>query len=213
MNMSIKKRMALGAGAIATVAAVGTLVAGVTFGFFSATTGSNGNNTFTAGNVTLDTPVVSTCTVGPMVPGDSSTGYATTPGGQTDARTAACTVSVDYTGNVPAYIGLDLATSGTGLYDQTANGLQFQISDGTGSYATSGVLNGGSDLYVSTDPGTGSTNHTFTVNYALPTSADNSYQGKTTTLTLTVHAVQQGNNGNTTGCAAGAVCAGISTWS
>ena len=36
MKMSIKKRLALGAAAVATVGAAATLVAGVTFGLFSA---------------------------------------------------------------------------------------------------------------------------------------------------------------------------------
>jgi hypothetical protein len=187
-------------------------MAGVTFGLFSASTPAQ-SNTFTAGTVTLDTPVSVPCAVGPMVPGDSSTGYSPAPTGQTDAKTASCTFSVNYTGNVPGFVAVDLAASGTGLYDATANGLQFQIKDNNGgSYATGGVLNGGSNLFVSSDPA-GTTLHTFTVDYALPTASPNSYQGKNTTLTLTVHAVQAGNNGSASGCTAGHVCAGITAWS
>jgi predicted ribosomally synthesized peptide with SipW-like signal peptide len=212
MNMSIKKRMALGAGAIATVAAVGTLVAGVTFGFFSASQTAD-PSTFTAGTVTLQNPASASCTINPMVPGDSSTGYAPTPAGQTDPQTAACTFDVDYIGTVPAYLAVDLSTTGTNLYDGTATGLQFQIADNNGgSYATAGVLNGGNNLFVDQDAA-GTTHHTITVNYALPTTAGNSYQGLNTTLHMTVHAVQAGNNGTSAGCTAGAVCSGISTWS
>ena len=53
MKMSLKKRFALGAAAVATVGAVATLVAGVTFGLFSATTGPTTTTPFTAGTVTL----------------------------------------------------------------------------------------------------------------------------------------------------------------
>lgn len=212
MNMSIKKRMALGAGAIATVAAVGTLVAGVTFGFFSATQ-TAGPSTFTAGTVTLQNPVSASCTINPMVPGDSSTGYASTPAGQTDPQTAACTFDVDYIGTVPAYLAVDLATTGTNLYDGSLTGLQFQIADNNGgSYATAGVLNGGDNLFIDQDAA-GTTHHTITVNYALPTTAGNSYQGLNTTLHMTVHAVQAGNNGTSAGCVAGAVCGTIPNWS
>jgi hypothetical protein len=212
--MSIKKRLALGAGAVATVGAVATLVAGVTFGLFSATqTGST--NTFTAGTVTLTNPVNVSCTVGPMAPGDSSTGYTPVPAGQTDPQTAACTFAVTYGGNLPAYLGVDAAVGGTSLYDGTGSGLQFQISDGPTSYATGGVLNGTSDLLVSTTPdaASSSTLHTLTVNYALPTASPNSYQGKSTTLTLTIHAVQSGNNNFVGGCTAGHTCGVAANWS
>jgi hypothetical protein len=215
MSMSFKKRLALGAGAVATVGAVATLVAGVTFGFFSSSQ-TAAPSTFTAGTVTLLNPVSAACNVSPMVPGDSSTGYNPAPAGQTDTPTAACTFDVDYVGTAPAYVAVDLSTSSTSLaplYDGTSNGLQFQIKDNAGgSYTTTGVLNGGTNLFVAKDPA-GTTHHTITVNYALPTTAGNSYQGLNTTLHMTVHAVQAGNNGNTTGCAAGAVCTGISTWS
>src|ERR1022692_2034197 len=96
MNMSIKKRMALGAGAIATVAAVGTLVAGVTFGFFSATSPTQ-TNSFTAGTVTLSQTADATCPVINIVPGDHGT----------------CTFTAQYTGSVAADLGLDVSVTGT----------------------------------------------------------------------------------------------------
>jgi hypothetical protein len=212
--MSIKKRLALGAGAVATVGAVATLVAGVTFGLFSASQ-TGATNTFTAGTVTLTNPVNASCTISPMAPGDSSAGYTPVPAGQTDPQTAACTFAVTYGGNLPAYLGVDAAVGGTGLYDASATGLQFQIGDGTTSYATGGALNGTSNLLVSTTPDAANSSkvHTFTVNYALPTASPNSYQGKNTTLTLTVHAVQSGNNNFVGGCTAGQSCGVAANWS
>ena len=56
MKMSIKKRLALGAAAVATVGAAATLVAGVTFGLFSATRQRPTQTAaFQAGTVTLGT--------------------------------------------------------------------------------------------------------------------------------------------------------------
>jgi len=153
-----------------------------------------------------------------MVPLDSSVGWAGNPvAGQTDTPTAACTFTVQNTSDVPAYIGLQLdASGGTNLYDATANGLQFQVSDGTTSYTTSGILNdsGGlstNPLYVGKDTAGGT--HTFTVNYFMPNSATaNNYQGKTTTLKLTVYAVQAGNNGSA-GTPGFNTNAGLISWS
>jgi hypothetical protein len=207
-----KKRLLIGASAISGFSAGAMLLAGTTFGFFSAATNPQ-SNSFTAGTVTLSTPVSVPCTITNLVPGDQTSGYTPANPNQTNAAVAQCTFSVNYTGSVPAFIGLDLATSGTGLYDSTSNGLQFQIKDNNGgTYATGGVLNGGSNLFVASDPG-GTTAHSFTVDYALPSSAPNSYQGLNTTLTLTVHAVQAANNGSASGCTAGHVCAGIHNWS
>jgi predicted ribosomally synthesized peptide with SipW-like signal peptide len=211
-----KKRLFLAAATLASVGAVVALATGVTFGLFSASQTSSGSS-FTAGTVALppgDT-VDTTCTVSPMVPGDSSTGYLPVPTGQTDTKTAACTFSVEYTGNVPAFIGIKLTSGGTGLYDGTANGLQYEISDGSASYATAGVLNSTTqELYVSTDAASSDTVHTFTVNYALPnTNADNGYQGETATLGIAVSAVQAGNNGTAAACTAGSTCPGITAWS
>ena len=211
--MFSKKRLLIAASGLATIASIAALATGITFGLFSANSGPQ-NNSFTSGTVTLGTPVSAPCTVSNMVPGDDSTGYTPDPSARTDSQTAACTFTVTYSGNVPAYIGLGLATSGTNLYDGTATGLQFQISDGSASYTTSGAINtntASDPLYVSTDS-PGASAHTFTVNYALPLSAGNTYQNKSTTLTLTVYAVQSGNNG-TGVCTAGSQCAHVTSWS
>jgi predicted ribosomally synthesized peptide with SipW-like signal peptide len=213
-----KKRLLIAVGTLASVGAAVTLVTGVTFGLFSASSTSTPANTFTAGTVTLTSPATTQCTVGPMAPGDSSTGYSPTPLGQTDTETASCTFAVTYSGTLPAFLGVSFTQGGTGLYDATTSGLQYQIKDGTTSYTTSGVLNtnsSSSPLLVSktADAGSSNTVHTITVNYALPTASPNAYQGLTSTLSITVSAVQAGNNGSTSACTAGLQCAGITSWS
>jgi hypothetical protein len=239
--LSIKKRLALGAGAIATVAAVGTLAAGVTFGLFSATTPTQ-TNTFTAGTVTLTQPVSTHCSVTNLVPGDQTSGYTIANAGQTNGAVEKCVMTVTYGGSVPAFLALDLTVSGTagtsqqayapgntgltptavtGLYDGTANGLQVQLTDSNAtSYwsgtsvngaAFAGPANALADLLASKSITNGQS-VTFTVDYALPTGASNAYQNAGSTITMIAHAVQAGNNG-TAVCTLGHTCPGISAWS
>jgi predicted ribosomally synthesized peptide with SipW-like signal peptide len=219
-----KKRLLIAVGTLASVGAAVTLVTGVTFGLFSASSTSTPANTFTAGTVTLGGPPATVqCVINPMAPGDSSTGYSPLPSGQNDTKTAACTFAVKYTGTLPAWLGVSFTTGGTGLYDGLGmGGLQYQItSDGGTTYTTAGgALNPNSSsnpLLVSTTPDAGgsSTLHTITVNYALPTTGanSNSYQGLTATLSITVSAVQSANNGDASACTAGSRCAGITSWS
>lgn len=215
MRMSMKKRLALGAAAATTVAAAGTLIAGFTFGLFSASE-SSGANSFTAGTVTVGTgtPASVTCTISTMVPGDSSAGAPT--GSKADAT---CTYNVTYTGSASAWLGVNVAvTAGTpALYDTTATGLQVYLKDASTSYAsgTSYKQEGGaaatlpsnattSNLLVSTSPATTGTTVSFSLDYALPTSETT--QGGSTTVTLTFHAVQSGNNALPADCAAGQQC-------
>jgi len=141
-----KKRLLLVGGAVTTIGAAAALLAGATFGFFSSAGTSSGSNTFTAGQVVVGldpggTQV--TCAIGPMSPGDT----------QAKSGNVACKYDVKYTGNVNAYMALDLSITGSsgspiaipygsttaptaaqGLYDGTSNGLQFNISDGTNTY-------------------------------------------------------------------------------
>jgi hypothetical protein len=63
------------------------------------------------------------------------------------------------------------------------------------------------------DAANSNTVHTITVNYALPTASPNSYQGLSTTLTLTVHAVQSSNNAFVGGCTVGNTCGVAANWS
>ena len=231
MKFHGKKRLLLAAGALAATGAVATLVAGSTFGFFSATTPTV-SNTVTAGTVTLAQSAVSSCTITKVQPGDSGS----------------CSLTVTYNGTVSAgaYLGVDLGISGTagspvqayaagnagttpaaapGLYDGTANGLQLSLVDSqtspvtymSGTSVNGSNFNGASpsvnDLLVNTSPAATGFATTFTLSWSLPTSANNAYQGASSTVTILVHAVQAGNNGNTTGCTAGDTCAGIGTWS
>jgi predicted ribosomally synthesized peptide with SipW-like signal peptide len=239
-----KKRLAFAAGLLATVGAIGTLVAGVTFGLFSATTPTQ-SNTFTAGTVTLTQPVSTSCAITKLVPGDQTTGYIpANAGGQTNTAVAQCKLQVTYGGTVPANLGLDVAVTGTagspvqayapgntgltptaapGLYDGTSNGLQVELTDSIDytSYWSGTTVNGGAfagpassinDLLVAKAALNG-TSVTFTVDYALPTAANNAYQSAASTITLTAHAVQSGNNGDTNLCTLGHTCAGITGWS
>jgi hypothetical protein len=216
------------ASGITAIAAVGTLVAGLTFGIFSAVSPSQ-TNTFTAGTVTLGTPTSVSCAIGAttsptgpaMEAGDTSTGFTLfTPAG-TDAP---CTFQIQYTGTIGAFIGVTLVATTTttpGLYNPppaTNGGLQFQITDDTGTSYTdaTGLIHTNTatplaPLFVNDDATT--TTHTFTVNYGLPLNATNTYQGKETTLTLTVYAVQDSNNGSATGCTKGQQCPAITAWS
>jgi predicted ribosomally synthesized peptide with SipW-like signal peptide len=217
--MSIKKRLALGAGAVASVGAAATLIAGVTFGLFSATE-TGATNSFTAGTVTvgLDSPASVTCTITNMVPGDSST---TAPIG--NAADPTCTYNVKYTGSAKAWLGVDVAVAngGTTLYDGSNTGLQLFLKDAANTYLTSTATNtavpsgsgttykaqttgtatslpaaGISNLLVDSTAGgssTGTVSH-LNVDYALPLGSGNGYQAGSVTVTLTFHAVQAGNN-------------------
>jgi len=146
-----KKRLALVGGAVTTVGAGAALIAGATFGFFSSAGVGSGSNTFTAGTVVVGldpggTQV--TCGIGPMSPGDT----------QAKSGNVACRYDIKYTGNVNAYMALDLTITGApgspieipygsgsaptakqGLYDGSSTGLQFTIADGTPTTYMSGV--------------------------------------------------------------------------
>ena len=217
MAMSMKRRLALGAAGATAVGAVATLVAGFTFGLFSATE-SSGANTFTTGTVSVGagSPASVTCTISNVVPGDSSAGAST--GSKADTT---CTYNVKYTGSAPAYLAVDVAVANgtTALYDGTATGLQLYLKDGTPtSYVngTSFTQQGGgsaalsagttSNLLVSTSAASTGTAVNFSLDYLLPAAAGNSYQGGSATVTLTFHAVQSGNNPLPGTCAAGQQC-------
>ncbi len=223
MRMSVKKRFALGAGATATVGAVATLAVGVTFGLFSASA-SSGANTFTAGTVTVGdgTPVSVSCNVQNMVPGDSSSGAPS--GSHADGP---CSYNVKYTGSANAYLAVDVAVGNgpTKLYDSSATGAQLYLKDGSSTYVNgtsftqevggSASLPAGSstpNLLVSTTPATTGTAVSFSLDYAVPATAGNGYQGGNSTVTLTFHAVQAGNNPVPSDCAAGHQCNASSTF-
>lgn len=261
--MSIKKRLALGAGAVATVGAVATLVAGVTFGLFSSTI-TNGASTFTAGTVTLSNVASTTCTVGNVNPGDSTSGYTASMGNNSTGST--CTLQYSYSGTSYAWLALDVtytqtagspqvpytqttAPTAADLIDGSANGLQLLVKDSAGSGTTlitghqytndanpNALANlptgnsGVNDILLNTSStSTKSQGGTISLDWFLPNDgvASNAYQAATTTVTLTVHAVQTDNDptaGNTSqtapvtvgnSCIIKAACVGgeIPNWS
>jgi len=241
MEKFSRKRLALVGAAVTTVGAAAALIAGATFGFFSSAGVGSGSNTFTAGTVVVGldpggTQV--TCAIGPMSAGDT----------QAKSGNVACKYVIKYTGNVNAYMALDLAITGApgspieipygsvsaptaaqGLYDGTANGLQFTITDGTATYMSGVQYNNqagtattltpvtGSasvaDLLVNTTPVTNGATKTLTVNYTLPTTAGNAYNLATSSIVLRIHAVQADNNTVTAGCVAGNLCSSGMAWS
>ncbi len=241
MGFMSKKRLLLTAGGMTTVAAAGMLVAGTTFGLFSAVSTSQ-SGTFTAGTVTLSQPAAMTCTIGPLVPGDN---------------TGTCAFDVTYGGNVSANLALDVTTAGTGgtspttpqysgtpdyasgapaLFDGTAHGLQLTVKDGTTTLVNgvsykdttgtskdlqggtpplangSGAASGGvNDLLLSSAEAPSGPAHHIVVSWSLPSAADNSYQAATSTLTLLVHAAQSSHN-SAAACTVGNQCT-ASLWS
>jgi len=221
-----KKRLALVAGSVTAAGAVATLVAGTTFGLFSATPVSSTANTFTTGTVSIGSPaaVDANCSPTNMVPGDQSANYVGTNTGHTNTSLATCEFAVQYTGSAPAYIGLSTARNGVGTVDDE---LKWEIISATtnteptqpGAYTTAGAINANSDInpmYVATDAGSGvggQKTYYFWVDYLLPSSVTDQSptQGS---LTLKVSAVQAGNNGSGV-CTQGAQCVGtgIGAWS
>jgi hypothetical protein len=238
MRSRTTKRVAKGAAALASLGAGASLVAGVTFGFFSSAGHVSGGNTFTAGVVSFGSPVSTTCAISPMAPGDASTGWS--PAG----ANATCTYQVTYSGNVPALLGLDLTISGvagspvvpyggatpaaaSGLFDGTSTGLQVLVTDTAsttflnnttyknqaGSPVALSSSSSVAGLLVSRTPFTNGGADTITVNFKLPASASNAYNLASSTIVLLIHAVQSDNNALPVGCAAGNVCSAGFNWS
>jgi predicted ribosomally synthesized peptide with SipW-like signal peptide len=186
-----KKRLLIAASGLTALGAAGAMVAGVTFGLFSSTPTSE-SNSFTAGTVTLSSDATGVCTIPTLVPGDSGT----------------CTFVATYSGNVPAFVGLDTASTGALLAGTTP--LSITITDQT----TAVYANTGTNLFVASDSAAPTnTVHTFTVTWSMPLTAGNSYEGETAQVVLTAHAVQSAHNGSSSGCAAGSACPGILLWS
>ena len=182
---------------------------------------TNSADSFTAGTVTVGNgPTSTTCSVTELAPGDSSTGY-----GSGSVDKVRCTFNVEYTGSLPAYLGVDvnLLNGGTALYTGAADGLQMNIAadgvpviTGTSFKNQSGVstpVEAGSavnNILLSTTPVNTGETVTFTVDYLLPLAAPNSLQGGSASVQLTFHAVQSANQ--TTSCVAGRQCTTV-VWS
>jgi len=232
------KRAARTAAAFASLGAAVTFVSGVTLGLFSSAGRVSGGNTFTAGVVSIGSPVATSCAINPMSPGDASTGWS--PAG----TNATCTYQITYSGNVPAFLGLDLTITGVagtpvapyggttpsaaaGLFDGTANGLQVLVTDSApatflnnttyknqaGSPVSLSSSSSVTGLLVSRTPVTNGGSDTITVNFKLPASASNAYNSASSTIVLLIHAVQSDNNALPAGCVAGSVCSSGFNWS
>jgi hypothetical protein len=190
---------------IGLAAALGAVVAGVTFGYLSASGSGSGSASTGGVAVSINAPATHTCTYTALVPGNL-TGSAT------------CALSVTYTGSISAFMSLTVAVQskagpgGHTLYDGSGNaGLTLSISDGhhaftvpTGAGTTGGSCPVGftcwttaNDLavwYSGTAPNLTFTSAspavTWTVTPLFPKTVGNTYQGATAALTLTAQAVQ-----------------------
>lgn len=196
-----KRRIVALAATFTLIGAILALGAGMTFGLFSSNLGLLPQGVFNAGTVTLNQTnpeATVNCTVNTVAPGDSGN---------------ACTMAVDYTGSLPAYIGVQLVGGGYlynhenmqfGVIDPNNAGWASMTYEPTSATSPSVIFDGPAT------PGTPTPQTTdLTIGYSLPTSADNNGQGQQGTVTVTVFAVQQAhNNLPAAGCAPGVFCAG-----
>lgn len=169
------KRLSLSIGGAALIV---SLVAGATFALFGANTG-NGENRFTAGTVTLDTPVSTVVDVPAMVPGDNG----------------ARIYSVKYTGNVPAWMSLDATLTATADGDLVdCDPGKFVVAVSKGGPATALTSGNYALVQVFPTPVNPGDTTTFHIRYSLDRSAGDGCQGQSARLTLIARAVQATNN-------------------
>ena len=218
-----RKKRLVALAALVGLGALGAGVLAITSALFSDTT-SGSTNLINSGTVTVgpgSAPSV-VCAVTNLVPGDSSSGHSL----GSKARTQ-CKYSVKYTGTAPAYLAVDLsvAAGATPLYTNDSVGLRWLIRDGSTTYVNGHQYTDQDDvlhaivagtpvanLLVSTTPASTGDEVVFTVDYLLPNTSGNAYQGGSTSVQLTFHAVQSGNQTLPAACAAGQQCAGL-VWS
>ena len=221
MKTSRKRPLALLGGGLAAIGAVGALTLGMTLSLFS-DSDTSAANTFVAGTVEVGPDGASTtCTVGQIMPGDSSSNFGDGSGTMTP-----CTYNVVYTGTAPGWLAVDVLVNGgsPNLFTGSSGGLQFRVradgvttimngttfADSAGSETT--VVSGStvSDILVSGAPAVTNDTVQFNIDYLLPLLAPNTLQGGTAEITLTFHAVQSANQPIGT-CQAGRQCLDI-TW-
>lgn len=165
------KRLYLGLLAVAAIAVLTTVA---TLALFSASATTE-TATYTTGTVTLGTPSTRLTTVSGLAPGDSGSS----------------TYTIQYTGSLSAWLGLDTSLSGTLTTCDGGGRLTVSISDGTNSYSSNAT-----DQVVGAAAVAGGTTKAFTVSHSLASGAGNDCQDKTATISLTVKAVQARNNTN-----------------
>ena len=225
-KMSHKRRLLTAAGSFVALVAVSSLTMIATFGLFSASAGPE-TDTLSAGTVQFAPGSPQSCTFTGMLPGGTL---------QT------CQVTMTYTGTAPAWLGLDLfvaTESGAqvgaeNLYNPGASDNPMNLSVTSSSptatfanptttvscpssgfdgndYSTFNTCYEVDNELVSVSAVTsGST--TFTITGSLPANSGTSYQNGTAVVVVRPHVVQSDNNGDTSLCTAGSVCAGIG-WS
>jgi hypothetical protein len=202
------RRRLLSLPALLALLAIG---AAITYAYFTGLPGT-ATGQATVGTLTIGTPVEHTCTVVNVAPGDATAGWvsqnstgAVDPANGTEG---VCTFQVAYTGNVPAYFGLDLAITGAGnggngLYDGTASGLQFLVHDTDAPntifanghpFAAAGGSASATHLLVNSTPLTTGAPVTIAVDYYLPSGAGNAYEAASSALSLTLRAAPSANN-------------------
>ncbi|MFZ5815198.1 MAG: TasA family protein [Bacillota bacterium] len=168
----LAKRISLSLLAIAMVSLV---VSASSFALFSAQSG-NADNTFTAGTVTLGTPVTDFMAINNIAPGDAGTR----------------SYSIEYTGSLDAWIGISTASSGDLFSCDGGGKFNVTLSDGVNTYSSNaanqvvGVFTPGQDLNL-------------TMNWALDLAAGNDCQGDGASVSLMVKAVQYRHNDNGSG--------------
>jgi spore coat-associated protein N len=174
MNQMLAKRISL---SLLAIGAVSVVVSAASFALFSAQT-SNQQNTFSSGTVAFGAPSHNIVNVSNIAPGDKAT----------------YNYSVQYTGSLDAWLGIDASFTGDLLSCDAANSLQAAISDGRKTFTSSTSAT----QVLGTAPV--STGHTvnLTVDWELPLAAGNSCQGKSAAIAFTVKAVQSRNNTNAT---------------
>jgi len=122
------RRRILAVGFVAAIAAAAFVAVGAAFGFLSATT-PTASTSGSAGTVTLSSNATSTCSAADLLPGQSA---------------GPCTLAATYTGNSPAYLGLDVivatkaGSGGTPLFNpsDSTNDLQISVRDDQSSSVT-----------------------------------------------------------------------------
>lgn len=221
MNINIKRPLALFGGGLAAIGAVGVLTLGATLSLFS-DSDTSATNTFVAGTVQVGPNGASTtCTVGQIMPGDSSSSF----GSGSQAMTP-CTYNVVYTGTAAAWLAVDVLINGAApnLFTGSSSGLQYRVrADGVTSIVNGTTFANASGTATSIVSGTAVTNILvndtpaitndtlqFDIDYLLPLLAPNTLQGGTAEITLTFHAVQSANQ-PIGSCQAGRQCLDI-TW-
>lgn len=173
------KRLSL---SLLIIGVLALLVSATSTALFSESTAPE-SATFTAGTVDLGSSTTNLTSISNIVPGDSGT---------------AGTYSVEYTGDVPAWLGLDASISGD-LVTCDGGHLNVTIDDG---HSPAHVLHAGEPSlldHVILGPANPGDTVTIKVDYALGIDAGNPCEGDSATVEIRVKAVQYDHNSDGAG--------------